>query len=677
MEIRTVLLIVLAAIVALATVFFQYFYRNPRKGNLKITLAGLRFFSLFCALLLLINPKFTRNDFFLEKANLIVLVDDSSSMKDALEENSVESQVQKVLENEDLKERFSIQQYTFGTTIQQTDSLHFDKKNTDISNALSTVDEIFVNGTNSVLLFTDGNQTLGKDYGYINLAADLSVNPVVIGDTTSYEDVSIERVNVNTYAFLKNKFPIEATVLYKGSRSVSQTVTIFLDGKSVYKKNVDLNKNRNSQTINALLEAESVGVKSIKIDVQSLQNEKNVFNNSKESAIEVIDEKTNVAIISDVLHPDIGALKKSIEANEQRSVTILKPTVSIDRFEDTDIFILYQPNRKFGNVYEQLSKTRANTFTITGTKTDWGFLNQTQQSFFKENFNQDEEIIPILNNAFTIFGLGDFNVVDFPPLQNNLGDIDLKKNGETILFQQIRGVDLDKPLFTIIAENQQKEAVLFGENIWKWRAQVYRNSKSFKEFDDFIGKLMVYLASDNQKSRLELDFDLVFEDSSIAMVRASYFDESYNFDANSNISIKIDGKQNGFSREAPMLLKGSFFEIDLSDLDAGEYDFTVTVEGENQKRSGSFKILDFNPEKQSISSNYDKLEKLANNTNGDIYFPNDIDLLIENLSSAEQYVPIQKSKQNVVSLIDFRILLGIIVLTLSLEWFIRKFNGLI
>lgn len=677
MEIRTVLLIILAAIAALSTVFFQYFHKNPRKGNLKITLAGLRFLSLFCALLLLINPKFTRHDYFLEKANLIVLVDDSSSMKDASEENSVESQVQKILGNEDLKERFSIQKYAFGTAIQQADSLRFDKKNTDISNALSTVDEIYVNGTNSVLLFTDGNQTLGKDYEYINLATDLSVNPVVIGDTTSYEDVSIGRVNVNTYAFLKNKFPIEATVLYKGSRSVSRTVTISLDGASVYKENIDLNKNRNSQTINALLEAKSVGIKSIKIDVQPLENEKNVVNNSKESAIEVIDEKTNVAIVSDILHPDIGALKKSIEANEQRSVAILKPTVSIDRFEDTDIFILYQPNRKFRNVYEQLSKTRANTFTITGTKTDWGFLNQTQQSFFKENFNQDEEIIPILNNAFTIFGLGDFNVIDFPPLQNNLGDIDLKKNGETILFQQIRGVDLDKPLFTIITENQQKEAVLFGENIWKWRAQVYRNSKSFKEFDDFIGKLMVYLASDNQKSRLELDFDLVFEDSSIAKIRASYFDESYNFDSNSNIIIEIDGKQNDFSREAPMLLKGSFFEIDLSDLDAGEYDFTVTVEGENQKRSGSFKILDFNPEKQTISSNYSKLEKLAVKTDGGIYFPNNMDLLIENLSGVEQYVPIQKSKQNVVSLIDFRVLLGIIVLTLSLEWFIRKYNGLI
>lgn len=677
MEIRTVLLIVLAVLAALTTVFFQYFYKNPRKGNLRIILAGLRFVALFCALLLLINPKFTRHEYFLEKANLIVLVDNSSSMQDASSENSIENQVKNVIENQDLNDRFSIQQYTFGAKISQTDSLYFDKKNTDISNALSTVDEIFVTGSNAVLLFTDGNQTLGKDYEYINLSDDLSVNPMIVGDTTAYEDISIGQVNTNTYAFLKNKFPIEATVLYKGSKSVSKTVTISLNGKSVYTKNIDLNKNQNSQTINALLEAGSVGVKSIKIYVQPLENEKNIINNSKETAIEVIDEKTNVTIISDILHPDVGALKKSIETNEQRSVTILKPTVSIDRFVDTDLFILYQPNRKFKNVYDHLSKIRANIFTITGTKTDWGFLNQVQQSFFKENFNQNEEIIPVLNNAFAIFGLGDFNVVDFPPLQNGLGDIDFKKNAETILFQRIRGIDLDKPLFAIIAEDKQKEAVLFGENVWKWRAQTYRNGKNFKDFDDFIGKLMVYLASNNQRSRLELDFDLVFDDSSMARIRASYFDESYNFDSNSNISIKIDGKENGFSREAPMLLKGSFFEIDLSDLDAGEYDFIVTVEGENLKRSGSFKILDFNPEKQTISSNYSKLEKLADNTNGAIYFPNDMDLLIKNLSGAEQYVPIQKSKQNVVSLIDFRILLGIIVLTFSLEWFIRKFNGLI
>ena len=72
MELRTVLLIVLAAVAALSLVFYQYFYKNPRKGNLKFILAAMRFLTLFCGLLLLINPKFVNNDYYLEKTNLVL-----------------------------------------------------------------------------------------------------------------------------------------------------------------------------------------------------------------------------------------------------------------------------------------------------------------------------------------------------------------------------------------------------------------------------------------------------------------------------------------------------------------------------------------------------------------------------------------------------------------------------
>ncbi len=677
MEIRTVLLILLAALTAITIVFYQYFYKNPRKGSLRIWLAGLRFIAIFSGLLLLINPKFTKNDYFLEKSNLILLIDDSSSMENSADKDEILDAIKAIESNSDLNDRFAIQQYAFGSNVVKKDSLHFNKTNTDIANALSTTDEIFTNSSNAVVLFTDGNQTLGRDYSFINLREEIDVNPIIVGDTTAYEDLSVGLVNSNTYAFLKNKFPIEANILYKGSKPISQLVTIAMNGRVVYRENIDFSLNENSKEVNVLLEAKSVGVKSIVIDVRPLENEKNRLNNTKEIAIEVIDEKTNVTIVSDMLHPDIGALKKAIETNEQRSVTIVKPTNNVDSFQETDIFILYQPNRKFKAIYDYIAKSKTNIFTITGTQTDWRYLNQVQQSFFKENFNQTEEILPVLNNAFGVFGLSDFTVEDFPPLKSNLGDLEFKKSAETILFQKIKGVSLDKPLFSILAENKSKEAILFGENIWKWRAQAFRSQQSFKNFDDFIGKLMVYLASDNQKSRLELDYVRIFDNPSIARIRASYFDESYSFDSNADIKINVNGRENNFSRESPMLLKGSFFEVDLSDLEVGEYDFIVTVEKENIKRSGTFKILNFDPEKQLLSANYTKLKDLADKTNGSLYFPNDMELLISDLSNSERFTPIQKSKQNVVSLIDFRILLGIIVLTLSLEWFIRKFNGLI
>src|SRR5690606_38193746 len=184
----------------------------------------------------------------------------------------------------------------------------------------------------------------------------------------------------------------------------------------------------NSQTLSTSIEAQSVGVKTIKVVVGTLDNERNTINNTKESAIEVIDEKTNILIVSDMLHPDIGALKKSMEANQQRSVSIVKPSVGNKELDDADIFILYQPNRNFQSVYDFLKNSGANYFTITGSKTDWNFLNRAQQSFLKDNNNQSEEILPILNNTFGIFGLGVFAVDGFPPLNGSLGAIMLNNS---------------------------------------------------------------------------------------------------------------------------------------------------------------------------------------------------------------------------------------------------------
>lgn len=675
MELHTVFLIVLAAIIALGVVFFQYYYRNPKKGPLKIILAALRFIALFCGLLLLINPKFEDNDYYLEKANLILMVDHSTSMKEATTERTLSEVLEKIRGNSQLQDRFSIHGFGFGSTVDQTDSIIFNQRNTDISKALSTANELFLKGTNAVILITDGNQTLGRDYEYLNLGGNLSVNPIVVGDTTQYEDISVGLINTNTYAFLKNKFPVETTIRYQGSAAVSKTVTISINGNRVHQQRVELDGLKNSQTLNTLVEAQSVGIKTIKVEVGALENEKNTANNVKEAAIEVIDEKTNVVIVSDMLHPDIGALKKSIEANEQRSVSIIKPTGTAQDLEEADILILYQPNRNFRQVYEFLQNSKANYFTITGSKTDWNFLNGAQQSFSVDN-SQSEEILPILNNAFGIFGLGEFNVDNFPPLVGNLGDVTLKKSGEVILSQQIRGVDLDKPLFSILTEGKQREAVLFGENMWRWRAQTYRNDQSFQKFDDFMGTLMVYLTSNDQRSRLDVDYALVFENTSMAKIRASYFDEGYQFDPNARISIQIEGTDNDFTRESPMLLKSSYYEVDLSDLASGEYRFTVSVEGENHKRSGVFRILDFDPEKQLTSSDHMKLGRLAEKNSGELYYLDNVDALVNDLASSQRFLPVQKSRENVVSLIDFRILLGLMVLVLAAEWFIRKYNGL-
>lgn len=677
MQLQTVFLILFAAILALGLVIFQYYYKSKSKGTLYIALSFLRFVALFCVFLLLINPKITKEQYSLEKANLIILADNTSSIGQANGVNQLVNAKKLIEENTNIAEKFDISEYVFGTELNSLDSLSFSEKATNIGRALSSLNEIFAGSNTAILMLTDGNQTLGEDYEFSGGRQKFPIYPMVVGDTTSYQDIRIDQVNTNKYAFLKNKYPMEIFVSYQGNNTVSTTLTITETGQNLYREQILLSETENSQIINTVLNASTVGIKNIKISLSPLENERNITNNSRQIGIEVIDEKTNIALVSNMLHPDLGALKKAIESNEQRSVSIIKPSLSPNELEQFDLFIIYQPDTSFEKVYSYIESKGANIFTITGPKTDWTFLNKVQNSFQKNSYDQKEEVTPILNAGFTHFDISDLVVSEFPPVETTLGELLITASYENMLSQRIKGVDLNEPLFTVLETNLRREAILLGENIWKWRVQSYREDQEFKKFDDFISKVILFLANSKPRSRLTLEYENIYQGFNKATIKATYFDETFVFDNNATLNLILSGIENNTSRQIPMLLKNGYYEADISMLPSGDYSFTASVKDENLTKTGKFTILDYDLEKQLLSSNYKKLDRLAKSTNATLYFPSQVSKFIEDIIKDNRFVPIQKSKQNVVSLIDFKILLGIIVAALTAEWFIRKYNGLI
>ena len=57
-------------------------------------------------------------------------------------------------------------------------------------------------------------------------------------------------------------------------------------------------------------------------------------------------------------------------------------------------------------------------------------------------------------------------------------------------------------------------------------------------------------------------------------------------------------------------------------------------------------------------------------------FLQEFEKLKNELLSDDSYIPVQKSRKKNVPLIDWEYLLGIIILALSAEWFLRKYYGL-
>jgi hypothetical protein len=674
MPTTTALLIVLACIAALGLALFQYYGYFKKGSKLYILLTVLRFLSLLGLFILLINPEFEKTDFVTEKTNLILLTDNSSSMKEY--QSTLNSVLNQFRDRQKLKERFELKEYQFGNSLTENNALSLTQKTTNISGALDGLSEIYNGTASAVIMLTDGNQTIGNDYVFQSNTMKQPVFPIVMGDTTKYEDVRVDQVNVNKYAFLKNKFPIEAFVTYQGNQEVKTNATIEMNGRRIYNKTINLSKAKNNVTLNTLVEANSVGVMSIAVKLTDLPDERNKNNNEKNVAIEVIDEKTTIAIVSEVLHPDIGALKKSIETNQQRTVILKKPTDPLSGFEEVDVFLVYQPTRTFKPILDFIGEKKASLFLIAGTKTDWQFLNSRPNRLGIQDGYPVQEVSPVVNPSFSKFDISDFSVEDFPPLDSDAGPVTIS-NVETLLQMKILGRTAPSPLLLARDNDGKKELVLVGENIWKWRMQCYRNDKNFENFDAFMGKLILYLSANTSKNRLNLDYKRIYDGSTEPKIMATYFDQAFVFDSNASLVIKIKSKEGNFSKELPMLLKDGFYEADLVGLPANEYQFSVHVGGENRSKSGAFTILDFDVEKQLLTADYQKLGQLASNTNGKLFYPSQTYALIRELSSADRFLPTQKSIKNIVSLIDFRILLALIAVSLAAEWFIRKFNGLI
>ncbi|MFV9551052.1 VWA domain-containing protein [Algibacter sp. PT7-4] len=677
MQTETLIYIIIAGIIALGLALFQYFEKRKSMTKLNMLFSFLRFISVFALLLLIINPSFNKIKVSVEKPNLVLAIDNSSSIKHLKQDKNVVNFVNKLKENKAITNKFNVSTFLFGKNLKSSDSISFLDKETNISEAFIKLNQIYKQTVTPTILISDGNQTYGNDYQYTTNTYKQPIYSVILGDTITYTDLKIEQLNVNKYAFLKNKFPVEAILVYNGNNKVNSKFIIKNGNTTVYSQTINFSKNDNSKIINFTLPANKVGVSNYNAILEPLSLEKNTINNTNHFAVDVINQKTKIAIVSNFSHPDLGALKKSIESNEQRFVSILTPENFISNKNDFQLVITYQPNNNFKSVFNKIEALNINNFIIIGPKTSLSFVNQTINNFTHSITNQTEHYQTFLNQNYSPFIIEDINFESFPPLLSNYGDVMFNVPIQTILNKTLNGNPIGQPLLITLENKENRQAVLFGENIWQWRAQNYLNEKSFNGFDNFIGKLIQYLASNKQKSRLNLDYESFYNGNGAIIIKADFFDENYVFDTREALSITVTNKNTKEKKTFPFILKNNNYQVDLSSLPPAIYNFTVKAVNNNISKSGSFQVLEYNVEQQFLNANVTKLQKIATNSSGASFFISNTENLANTLLNDKRFVPIQKSNKITIPLIDWKYLLALIALSLGLEWFIRKYNGLI
>lgn len=675
MTTNTILLLVLSVIIAAGLSFYQYLYKVKNQSKLYWFLAFLRFISWTMVFILLINPIVSIKKNITTKTPLPIIIDNSKSISELKASNQASELYKKIYENSAIKEKYDVQLFSFDEELKPFSQLNFKGTQSNIDGVAKYCKQLYRNTAHPIVLFTDGNQTMGNDYVF-SFNENTTVLPVVLGDTTSVVDLKINQINANKYAFLKNKFPVEVVLQYNGNQSITSKFSIKRDNQTLFKQNISFSKDKKSQTISLLLDANSIGIAKYKAILEPIDKEKNIYNNSKYFTIDVLDQRTEIALISSVNHPDISALKRSIETNQQRKVTILNPN-KINSLEGFNILIFYQPNSSFKTLFEQNKKAQLNTFIITGTNTDFNFLNQQHNDLLFKLSSQNESYLTNFETNFNLFSQANIGFENFPPLEHKFGLIVPKSEVNTLLSARIRNVSMQNPILTFVENKSNRKAYLFGENIWKWRLESHLKEKSFTSFDLFTDKIIQFLAANTNKNNLNVSFEQLYNLGDNIVISAEYFNKNYEFDENAQLTISVQNSKTKASKKYDLLKSTNSFKVNLDGLSAGNYSFTIIEKQSKNKFSGSFEILDFDLEKQFVNPDKSRLSQLATNTNGVVFYPDQMDKLIKSLLENEQYIPIQKETITKTPLIDWKWILLILIACLSIEWFVRKYNGLL
>lgn len=674
----TIALLLLSVLIAAGLSYFQYFYKNKSQSKLYKGLAFLRFLIIFGILLLLINPIISRKTYETVKTPLAIVVDNSKSITELKADATSKEVFEKLAANSNLKEKFDLQLYKFDSefeAFEEAKELNFKGKQSHVDKVAKSLKSINKNIIFPTVLISDGNQTSGEDYVF-TFDANNKVYPLVVGDTTTYLDLKISQINVNKYAFHKNKFPVEVFLQYAGTKSINASFSIAQGNNVLNQQTVSFSPSQKAQVVTVLLPADRIGMQLFTAKISSPESEKNTYNNSKKFAVEVIDQRSEIALISSINHPDLGAIKRSIETNASRKVTIVKPN-EISELNKYNVLILYQPTAEFKNVFDANKNLRINTWIVTGNNTDYNLLNQQQSQMTFRVSTQKEDYLASFNSDFNLFATDNIGFENFPPLENAYGTIKANDNVSVLLTSRIRTLDANAPMLAFSDQQGVRSAFLIGENIWKWRAQSYIDHKSFDKFDVFADKIIQFLASNDSKKSLIVNHERFYNSGDALEITAQYFNKNYELDEKARLTISVTNSQTKQVKRYDLLRASNSFKVNLDGLAAGNYTFTVKELNSNSSYSAGFEILDFDIEKQFVNPDLVRLRQLASQTQGAIFVPNQIDNLIKTLLDNNDYKSVQKEIVTKTPIIDWIWLLILIALALATEWFVRKYNGLL
>jgi hypothetical protein len=318
---------------------------------------------------------------------------------------------------------------------------------------------------------------------------------------------------------------------------------------------------------------------------------------------------------------------------------------------------------------------------IVGSLTDVNALNNLKIGLtINSSKNSFSESQPLTNEGFSLFSLNKKELAvfrEFPPLQCPFGTYGYSPLAEVLFYQKIGNVSTRTPMVMFTRVANRKVGFIAGENIWRWRISDYIQQNSHESFDLMMDKMMQYLSTRDEKSFFRIHMNSRISENEAVEIEAEVFNPSYELINGPDVSITITDAEN---KTYPFVFgkTASAYYLNAGLFPIGEYRYNalVKVGSETFQKSGKFFVEQVNVESSNLVADHNLLFRISASHDGEMVNRGDIGKLAQKILAREDIRSVSIYQKRLSDLIGNPWLFAIILLFLTVEWIIRKREGI-
>lgn len=583
-----------------------------------------------------------------------------------------------------LSKNYEVQAYSYSDNLKKGIPKAYNGKQTDMGELFEEIGTRYANRNIAALIVAgDGLINRGADPLYASEKVAYPVIAVAMGDTNQHKDLLINRVVYNQIAYLGNDFPVEISLSAYDCSGQATTISVSDEKSRLFSQIINIPSGEFSKTIQVMVPASSVGTQRYRISLAPVAGEISKSNNVRDIFIEVLDSRQKILLVSASPHPDIAAIKQAIETNPNFQVVLQSSMDDPGSFSQYDLLILHQmPAVTDAGVllFEKLRDSKVPALFILGKQSNIPAFNQLKEGLSISTTNSSmNETYADVNKEFPLFSLPSqiTEMIDgMPPLSVPFGQFQLSTASEVVLYQRIGSVSTKMPLILFNQGIESKTGIITGEGLWRWRISCFLKTGSHKPFDEFISKIVQYLAVKTDKSRFRVIHKNNFLENEQVVMDAELYNESYELDNNPEVKLVISDSA---EKSYPFIFSrtSNAYTLNTGSFPPGKYHYEASVVTGNKSllKRGAFTVMPINVETINTVANHNLLYNLAARHDGIMISPGELDKIPDYLEKREDIKTVSYAEKRYTDLVNLWWVLALIIALLGTEWLIRKRAG--